>query len=251
MSVVLIVEDEMLEQDFLKSMVEEIEPESTIIVCGDGAEAVKLAAKHRPHFIFMDIMLPELDGISAIEEIRKFLPKAIISILTAYSDFSYAQKAISLGIFEYMLKPVKPSVFKEVFMKMIETRNDNITNLKDNEKIDEASNKERQSFIEEALAFIHENFRERLTLNTVASKVYINPKYFSHVFKKEMGVSFTEYVTSLKIEHACNLLATTDYHAYRISIECGFSDPSYFNRVFCSQMNMTPQTYRKQINPKE
>jgi len=104
---------------------------------------------------------------------------------------------------------------------------------------------ERQYFIEESLKYIQEHFKERLTLELVASKVFVNPKYFSHVFKREMGVSFTEYVIGLKIEHACKLLETTNYHAYRISIECGFSDPSYFNRVFCAQMNMTPQTYRK------
>jgi YesN/AraC family two-component response regulator len=104
---------------------------------------------------------------------------------------------------------------------------------------------ERQYFIEESLKYIQEHFKERLTLELVASKVFVNPKYFSHVFKREMGISFTEYVIGLKIEHACKLLETTNYHAYRISIECGFSDPSYFNRVFCAQMNMTPQTYRK------
>ena len=108
---------------------------------------------------------------------------------------------------------------------------------------------ERQSFIEESLKYIKDHFKERLTLELVASKVYVNPKYFSHVFKREMGVSFTEYVIGLKIEYACKLLETTNYHAYRISIECGFSDPSYFNRVFCAQMNMTPQTYRKYSNP--
>ena len=95
------------------------------------------------------------------------------------------------------------------------------------------------------MKYIKEHFKERLTLETVASKVFVNPKYFSHVFKREMGVAFTEFVIGLKIEYACKLLETTNYHAYRISIECGFSDPSYFNRVFCAQMNMTPQTYRK------
>lgn len=103
----------------------------------------------------------------------------------------------------------------------------------------------RQSFVENSLLYIRENFKDKLTLEGVASKVFVNPKYFSHVFKREMGVSFTEYVRSLRVEFACKLLATTNYHAYRISLECGFSDPSYFNRVFCSQMNMTPQTYRK------
>ena len=106
-------------------------------------------------------------------------------------------------------------------------------------------NPHRQLFVENSLLYIKEHFKDKLTLEAVASKVFVNPKYFSHVFKQEMGVSFTEYVNSLKIEFACKLLATTNYHVNRISFKCGFSGPSYFNRVFCAQMNMTPQTYRK------
>lgn len=247
MSVVLIVEDEMLEQEFLKSMVlDELLPSDTLLTCEDGIEAVRLARQHRPDIIVMDVRIPELDGISAIEEIRKFLPDAYISVLSAYSDFSYAQKAVSLRVFEYLLKPIKPTDFKQVFGRMLEAvkKVPAAPSEKPRGKVQELK-VERQYFIEESLKYIREHFQERLTLESVASKVYVNPKYFSHVFKREMGVSFTEYVIGLKIEHACKLLETTDYHAYRISIECGFSDPSYFNRVFCAQMNMTPQTYRK------
>jgi YesN/AraC family two-component response regulator len=207
--------------------------------------AVSLAKLHRPDLIIMDVRIPELDGISAIEEIRRFLPDACISVLTAYSDFSYAQKAVSLRVFEYLLKPIKPTDFKQVFCRMIETVSKKKESLQDRPAETTAPKIERQSFIEESLKYIREHFKERLTLESVASKVFVNPKYFSHVFKREMGVSFTEYVIGLKIEHACKLLETTNYQAYRISIECGFSDPSYFNRVFCSQMNMTPQSYRK------
>ena len=247
MSVVLIVEDELLEQEFLKSVVQdELQPEDTLLVCESGVEAVNLAKQHRPDLIIMDVRIPELDGISAIEEIRKFLPNACISVLSAYSDFSYAQKAVSLRVFEYMLKPIKPTDFKQVFCRMLSSvKNAPVpVEVKPEEKEPEPK-VERQYFIEESLKYIKEHFKERLTLETVASKVFVNPKYFSHVFKREMGVAFTEYVIGLKIEYACKLLETTNYHAYRISIECGFSDPSYFNRVFCSQMNMTPQTYRK------
>ncbi|MDF3000058.1 MAG: DNA-binding response regulator [Bacillota bacterium] len=249
MSVVLIVEDELLEQDFLRSVVlDELLPEDTLLTCESGVEAINLAKEHRPDMIIMDVRIPELDGISAIEEIRKFLPNACISVLSAYSDFSYAQKSVSLRVFEYLLKPIKPTDFKDVFCRMMGTVSTNEVQpeLRQDEKTAE-SKPERQYFIEESLKFIKEHFRERLTLETVASKVFVNPKYFSHVFKREMGVAFTEYVIGLKIEYACKLLETTNYHAYRISIECGFSDPSYFNRVFCAQMNMTPQTYRKYV----
>lgn len=246
-SVVLIVEDEMLEQEFLKSVVaDELLPEDTLVTCESGLEAVELARQNRPDIIIMDVRIPELDGISAVEEIRQFLPNACISVLTAYSDFSYAQKAVSLRVFEYLLKPIKPTDFKQVFCRMLEESKKSPVILTEKAMVKAPEQKaERQYFIEEALKYIRDHFKERLTLESVASKVFVNPKYFSHVFKREMGVSFTEYVISLKIEYACKLLETTNYHAYRISIECGFSDPSYFNRVFCSQMNMTPQTYRK------
>lgn len=247
MSVVLIVEDELLEQEFLRSVVQdELSPDDTLVSCESGLEAISMAKQYQPDIIIMDVRIPELDGISAIEEIRNFLPNACISVLSAYSDFSYAQKAVSLRVFEYLLKPIKPTDFKQVFLKMLNAiKNTPIQTVSQpEEKLPEPKN-ERQYFIEEALKYIKEHFKERLTLETVASKVFVNPKYFSHVFKREMGVAFTEYVISLKIEYACKLLETTNYHAYRISIECGFSDPSYFNRVFCAQMNMTPQTYRK------
>lgn len=247
MSTVLIVEDELLEQEFLSSVVlDELLPEDTLLTCESGVEAVNLAKQNRPDVIIMDIRIPELDGISAIEEIRKFLPNACISILSAYSDFSYAQKAVSLRVFEYLLKPIKPTEFKQVFVRMLNTTKNTPMPVEEKPLAKNPEPKgERQYFIEEALKYIKEHFRERLTLETVASKVFVNPKYFSHVFKREMGVAFTEYVIGLKIDYACKLLETTNYHAYRISIECGFSDPSYFNRVFCAQMNMTPQTYRK------
>lgn len=249
MSVVLIVEDEPLEQEFLKSVVlDELQPTDTLLTCDSGLEAVALAKRHRPNLIIMDVRIPELDGIHAIEEIRKFLPDACISVLTAYSDFSYAQKAVSLRVFEYLLKPIKPTDFKQVFCRMLEAASRQHPVQEKAAAEIPGPKIERQSFIEESLKYIGEHFKERLTLESVASKVFVNPKYFSHVFKREMGVSFTEYVIGLKIEHACKLLETTNFQAYRISLECGFSDPSYFNRVFCAQMNMTPQTYRKYTN---
>lgn len=247
MSVVLIVEDEMLEQEFLRSVVlEELSPQDTLLTCESGVDAVKLAKQHRPNIIIMDVMIPELDGLSAIEDIRKFLPNACISVLSACSDFSYAQKAIRLRIFEYLLKPVKPTVFKQTFRKMLESAAECPVLVEDNLEEKNAEPKEyRQHFIEESVKYIKEHFREKLTLEMVASKAFMNPKYFSHVFKNDMGIAFTEYIINLKIQYSCRLLETTSYPAYRISIECGFSDPSYFNRVFCAKMNMTPNTYRK------
>ncbi len=247
MNVVLIVEDEAIEQDFLKAIVQEkLLPEDKLLICDNGVQAIQLAKKHRPNIIIMDLILPEVHGLTAIEEIRKFLPNACITILSAYSNFSYAQKALSFRVFEYLLKPVKPNVLKDIFSKMQQSvANDHVLSEEIPKETHMITKEEPQESIEEALKYIKEHFKEKLTLEMVASRVFMNPKYFSRVFKKEVGITFSKYIVQLRIQCACRLLETTNYQVYRISFECGFSDPSYFNRVFCAQMNMTPQNYRK------
>ena len=252
---ILIVEDEDLELEFIEAVIQEdLQPEDTVITAHTGVQAVQLAKKRHPDIIIMDIMLPEMDGLEAIEQIRKFSPGACISILTAYTDFRYAQRAISLRVFEYMLKPIKPADFKVTLKRMMES----VEEAQQHEKAAGAApaaaetlvknsgrSGEQQSFVNESMRYIQKHFKERLTLQMVASRVYMNAQYFSRVFKRETGVTFTEYVNTLKIQYACKLLETTNYPAYRISSECGFTDPSYFNRVFFAHMNMTPKKYKK------
>lgn len=247
MTVVLIVEDEILELDFLKSIAaKELSDQGKVITCQSGLQAVKLAKQHRPDLIILDIHIPEMDGLQALQEIRKFLPGVGVIILSAYSDFSYAQKAIHLRVQEYLLKPVKPSVFKQVFhdsLSAITTCQDPAPQEVKEQMLQSETN--QVDLIEKALKYIHEHFKEKLPLQVVSSYVFLNPQYFSRIFKKEVGVPYIDYVNKLKIEHACKLLETTNYPAYRISSECGFTDPSYFNRVFVQQTQMTPKAYRR------
>lgn len=246
MNTVLIVEDEMLEQDFLKSIIgQKLSPDDKLLTCESGMESVHLSKQYNPNIIIMDIMLAEMDGLSAIGEIRTFLPHSCITILSACSNFSYAQKAISLEVFEYLLKPVKPQVFEDVFEQMLDfTIETHVRPLKDN-KVDSSNLEDCQYYvIQEAIEYINEHFNEKLTLELVASKTFMSPKYFSQLFKKITDISFSKYVNDIKIKHACKLLETTNYPAYRISMECGFSDPSYFNRVFTNTMDITPINYR-------
>lgn len=243
MSVVLIVEDELLELEFLQSIVaEELLPTDKVVTCESGIQAVKMAKQYRPDIILMDILIPEMDGLQALQEIKKFLPQACVIILSACSDFSYAQTAIRLRVQEYLLKPIKPSVFKEVFRALLAAMTPSPAQA-DEELV--AQKTDQVYFIEKSLKYIHENFKQKLTLQLVSANVFLNPQYFSRIFKKEVGVTYIDYVNKLKIEYACKLLETTDYPAYRISSECGFTDPSYFNRVFVQQMKMTPKVYRR------
>jgi len=224
MSVVMFVEDEPIELEFLQSIAQEIlGAEDKLLICDTGMQAIKLAKQYRPDIIFMDIMLPEMDGISSLQEIRRFLPNASVTILSASSDFSYAQAAISLQVHEYLLKPVKPDKLRQLIRKGLEraaqSEEDGVT-----ETYLIESAQECQRFIQEAVDYIQQNYKDKLTLQMVASHVYMNAQYFSRIFKRELGVTYTDYVNKLKIAHACKLLETTGYPAYRISTECDRRD---------------------------
>lgn len=240
---VLIVEDDILEQEFLNSIIQdELPAGNQLLTCVSGLQAVEMAKQYLPSIIFMDIIIPEIDGIQAITDIRKFLPDALITIISASSDFSYARKAIGLHVFDYLLKPVKPAAIRQIFQKMLAALSNSKANSEEN-KVEVKLG--LPSFVEESIKFIKENYCEKLTLQQVSSHVFMNPQYFSRIFKKEVGVTYTDYVNNLKILHACKLLETTSYAAYRISSECGFSDQSYFNRVFFNHTKMTPKEYQK------
>lgn len=245
MPAILVIENDDLELEFIRSVIHEaIGKTYSTLVARSGAQAVRTARQNRPELILLDVLLPDMDGIDTIQEIRRFLPGSCISILTASTDFYRAQKAIRLRVYDYMLKPIKPKELKMVLEQMAEDEAAVYRRTPAAPAEPEGSGGE-PLFIREALQYIHAHFEEKLNLGDVAKRVYINTQYFSRVFKRETGVTFTEYLNCLRIQAACRLLAATNYPAYRVANECGFSDPSYFNRVFLRYMEMTPQKYRR------
>ncbi len=83
-----------------------------IITGSNGVQAVKLAKKHKPHLVILDVMMPEMDGIEACEQIRKVpeLSETVITFLTARGE-DYSQVAgFDAGADDYITKPIKPKV---------------------------------------------------------------------------------------------------------------------------------------------
>ncbi|HHV11269.1 MAG TPA: response regulator [Clostridiales bacterium] len=87
---------------------------------GDGLEAAKALKVFQPDIIIADIRMPNMDGLQLLEQVKKKLNNCKFILISAYSEFSYAQKAINLGADDYILKPIKPGVLIEVVMKKIQ-----------------------------------------------------------------------------------------------------------------------------------
>lgn len=102
----------------------------------------------------------------------------------------------------------------------------------------------RSQIVAKALQFINKNYKEKLLLKDIEANLHVNASYFSTLFKQEMGVTFTDYLNSLKIDHACDLLRNTNLSIIDVSMSTGFDDQSYFTKVFKKSKGMTPKAYR-------
>ncbi len=87
-----------------------------------------------------------------------------------------------------------------------------------------------------------------ISLKTVASHVHMSPNHFSSIFSQESNMSFIEYVTSVRIEHAKQKLIATQLRASDIAYAVGFSDPHYFSATFKKNTGFTPSEYREKEN---
>jgi len=97
-----------------------------------------------------------------------------------------------------------------------------------------------------ALLYIDSHYIDRsLNMNMVAREVHISPSYFSVIFSQETGVTFTDYLISLRIRKAQELMCNTDLKVYEISFRVGYDTSAYFSTVFKKETGMSPSEYKR------
>ncbi len=116
---ILIVDDMPLIRSSLKRIISQKDTLfSSILEAANGEEAVTLTRLHKPDVILMDIKMPTLNGLQATAVIRQEQPHIKIVMLTAYDEFSYVQKALTLGARDYLLKPVRPNKLLDLLVEI-------------------------------------------------------------------------------------------------------------------------------------
>lgn len=240
----LIAEDEPLERRALRIILgREFQNIEIVEDAKNGTDAVKNAKLYKPDLILMDIKMPDKTGIEAQEEIIEFLPKVKTIIITAYGDFNYAQKAIKHGVVDYLLKPVKPSDLRSSIEKALSTM-ERFPSIKA-EEFNTADSTD--DLITKAINYVHANYNQPLTLKEAADLIHLNTQYFSRYFKRKTGSTFTQYITKIRIENAKKLLLNTDKPISQIALEVGYSDPTYFSKVFVKCETQSPYKYKQSM----
>lgn len=106
------------------------------------------------------------------------------------------------------------------------------------------SNINHVSVIKNASKYVHMHLSEPIRLNDVANFVNLSPNYFSSLFKREMNISFADYVNQTRIKESQYLLETTNYSILDIAISVGYNNQNYFTTIFRKFTGITPKQYR-------
>jgi len=112
---ILVIDDDvnickMLERIFL------LEGDYKIDMAHDGKKGLQKLKQLKPHIILLDVMMPGMDGIETLKEIKRLDPEVNVIMITALEDEALAKKAISLGAYEYLVKPFSTDYLKTVVM---------------------------------------------------------------------------------------------------------------------------------------
>lgn len=103
---VMLVDDQVILAEGIKSVIETTDDVSVCAVASNGAEAVEMAMTERPDVVLMDIRMPNMNGVAATKKIKEVLPECKIIILTTFDDSDYILSAINNGACGYLLKDI-------------------------------------------------------------------------------------------------------------------------------------------------
>ncbi|ACM60042.1 AraC-like DNA-binding protein [Caldicellulosiruptor bescii] len=101
------------------------------------------------------------------------------------------------------------------------------------------------SSIERIIEYIKNHYMEEITLDDLAKMVYLSPTYLSYLFKKQLGVTFKEYLINIRLKKSKELIETTDLPIGEISKMVGIEDQNYFSRLFKRKYGVSPMNYKK------
>ena len=127
--------------------------------------------------------------------------------------------------------------FSEIEESLRETMEQVVENL----NLQQDSPKHMISIVEK---YIHEHYRDGLSLDILADKVFLTPHYLSSIFRQEKGIGFSKYIKRVRMDKAEELLKTTNIKINDICKAVGYTNLSYFCKTFRNEYGVTPEKYR-------
>lgn len=242
----LIVDDESIIREGLSRIIKWKDYDFNIagFAC-NGREAIEKIMSNNIDLVMADIRMPVMDGIELSRQIWEYDPKIHIIIISGYSDFQYAQKAIEYGVKAYLLKPVVPDELLVQVVKIQQQLKEQ--SVFENRYISDLKLRKSERVIDRIVEYVDGHYCEDISLSYIADKFFINAAYLGQVFKESTGMSFTQYINKKRINMAKQLCVKSDFKIYEIIEKAGFKNPEYFYRQFKRYEGITFAEFRNGI----
>jgi len=215
----------------------------------DGIEGEKLIKELDPDIVLTDIKLPKQSGLDMIAACPMLYQNVIV--LSGYTDFAYTRKAIQLGVYDYLEKPVDDEELENIISSLAERiREDHLKegDMKKENNFIPLPEKVNNHQINCTLEFIREHFAEPISLSEAAAYVKHSEKHLSTLFKEVVGINYLQYLNAYRINHAIELMKKEDLNITEISSLSGFPTPGYFSKLFRRFTGKTPREYRDNLS---
>jgi len=226
----------------------------------NGQQALELVKRFKPDLIITDIRMPLLDGLELIRETQKICDAEFL-IMSGYNDFDYCKEAITLGVTEYLCKPIDEDEFESAVSRVREKINKKRVHQQLISQVDISNNDTfiqfersfgnvssiQNQYVLAALDYIKENFSENISIKDVCKTLLISESYLSKLFKEHTSYSFVRHLANYRMRKACELLRDPMTRIYAVAEQVGYKDQRYFSTVFKKTTGLTPQEFREKL----
>lgn len=208
--------------------------------CGDGMEALDFMTSRQVDVLLCDIRMPRLSGLEVARELRSRKHKVKIVFISGHRDFEYAQEALTYEVKAYLLKPTRYEELARVFseIKMELDAADPVSAA-----TSDIPARHHEQIVSRIKQYV-ENQYATATLEEAAALVHMHAHYVSKYFHERAGVTFSDYLTAVKMRKAAELLGDISYKTYEISERVGYGHAKNFTRTFKKYYGVTPREYR-------
>ncbi len=227
---ILIAEDEQRARRGLKNLIMSISDDYEIVAeVSDGRQALEIMQIVKPDVVFTDLKMPYMSGLELIKASKAAEIKAKFVIVSVYEEFEVARQAISLGVCEYLVKPIMLEEVRDLMARLEDKRHgDNsgcVGSLK--KKYPNA-----HPLVRKSLSFIESGYASKISQKELAESLGVSQEYLCYLFNKDVGMNFSRFVRKFRIGLAKKLLLSKAVPKEEVPYRVGFSDSKYFNKVF-------------------
>ena len=231
------VDDEAQVRDLHTRLVQQQKPDCRVLQAADGGEALEIMQQNRPDLVLLDLLMPEVDGFTVLEEMRASDATRDVPVIVLTS------KALTEEDMERLNQGVAAVLCKGMFSE--EEIGERIeSTLTKNRALGTAS----QRLVRKAITFIQANFSEGLTRDQIAAYANAHPDHLSECFHQEMGITPMVYLSRYRIHQARKLLEAGGMNITEVAMAVGFADGAHFSRVFQREVGVSPRAYLQSKN---